>query len=170
MDSDNERLRRWDPGTLGPAHEGAAALDPEFRRLYEGVARAGSWAVWMGVFNRAWIRLLQMGGLSYKRAVRVTRKLCRLIDVFRSEVARVRHERARQDRDGKRAAEARRVLAEVRRLYATDNNPPCAVEVLEAKGLRDQQRYVRRRGGEEFIRAHGQAGLRRLPPGRSQAK
>ena len=60
-------------------------------------------------------------------------------------------------RDGRRAVEAERVLAEVRRLYACDDRPPCAVEVLESKGLRAQQRYVRRRGGEEFVRAHERA-------------
>ena len=84
-------------------------------------------------------------------------KASRLIDAFRSDVARIRHDRARQVRDGRRAVEAERVLAEVRRLYACDDRPPFAVEVLESKGLRAQQRYVRRRGGEEFVRAHERA-------------
>ena len=55
MDGDNERLRRWDPGTLGPASEAVDGMDPELRRLYEGVATAGSWATWMGVFSRSWL-------------------------------------------------------------------------------------------------------------------
>ena len=157
MADDGTQLRQWLPGTLGPASECAAALDSELRRMYEDVARAGSWAIWMGVFSRSWLRLLRLGGMSYKRAVRVTRQLSRLIDAFRSDVARIRHDRARQVRDGRRAVEAERVLAEVRRLYACDDRPPCAVEVLESKGLRAQQRYVRRRGGEEFVRAHERA-------------
>ena len=51
------------------------------------------------VFSRSWLRLLRLGGMSYKRAVRVTRQLSRLIDAFRTDVARIRHDRARQERD-----------------------------------------------------------------------
>ena len=90
---DGERLRQWSPGMLGPAREGAAALDAELRRLYEEVASAGSWAMWMGVFSRSWLRLLRLGGMGHKRAMRLTRHLCRIIDEFRADVARVRHER-----------------------------------------------------------------------------
>jgi hypothetical protein len=36
--------------------------------LAEGLAAAGWWAVWMGVFSRSWMKLLAAGGLSYKRA------------------------------------------------------------------------------------------------------
>ena len=139
---------------LGPACEGAAALDAELRRLYEEVASAGSWAMWMGVFSRSWLRLLRLGGMGHKRAMRLTRHLCRIIDEFRADVARVRHERARRDRDEQRVADAQRLLAEVRRLYPGDRQPPCALDVLELKGHRAHQRYVRRRGGEEFVRAH----------------
>jgi hypothetical protein len=30
----------------------------------EGVAEAGSWAVWMGVFSKSWMKLLVAGGLT----------------------------------------------------------------------------------------------------------
>ena len=33
-------------------------------RLLETVAKAGSWSVWMGVFDRGWMELLQAGGMS----------------------------------------------------------------------------------------------------------
>ena len=40
-------------------------------------------------------------------------------DALFSLVARVRHERARQEREGQRVADAARVVSEMRRLYAT---------------------------------------------------
>ena len=36
----------------------------KLQQLLEAVARAGSWAVWMGVFDRGWLGLLQEGGMS----------------------------------------------------------------------------------------------------------
>jgi hypothetical protein len=41
----------------------------------EGVAEAGSWAVWMGVFSKSWMELLVAGGLTFKRARIVTGKI-----------------------------------------------------------------------------------------------
>jgi hypothetical protein len=55
------------PGSIGPVG-GCLNEDAEMRELLEGVAAAGSWAVWMGVFSRSWMQLLTAGGLSYKRA------------------------------------------------------------------------------------------------------
>jgi hypothetical protein len=46
--------------------------DGEMRELLEGVAAAGPWAVWMGVFSRSWMKPLTAGGMSYKRARIVT--------------------------------------------------------------------------------------------------
>ena len=48
--NDDERLREWAPGTVGPA--AGAALGGELQRLLEAVAKAGSWSVWMGVCDR----------------------------------------------------------------------------------------------------------------------
>jgi hypothetical protein len=47
----------------------------ELRELLEGVAAAGSWAVWMGVFSRSWMKPLVARGLTYKRARIVTGKI-----------------------------------------------------------------------------------------------
>jgi hypothetical protein len=46
--------------------------DDELRQLMEGVAEAGSWAVWTGVFSKSWMKLLVAGGLTSKRARIVT--------------------------------------------------------------------------------------------------
>ena len=73
----SERLRACAPGTVGPA--AGVALDREMQRLLETVAKAGSWSVWMGVFDRGWMELLQAGGMSYVRARRLTRRLCNVI-------------------------------------------------------------------------------------------
>jgi hypothetical protein len=60
--------------------------DVELRQLLEGVAEAGSWAVWM--------KLLVAGGLTFKRARIVTGKISAVITECRCAVAKVRHERA----------------------------------------------------------------------------
>jgi hypothetical protein len=61
----------WAPGAAGFLGD-CLSEDDELRQLIEGVASAGSWAVWMGVFSRSWMKLLVAGGLTYKRARIVT--------------------------------------------------------------------------------------------------
>jgi hypothetical protein len=53
VDADG-RIPAWAPGTTGPL--GTCRSEDEelcIRQLMEGVAEAGSWAVWMGVFSKA---------------------------------------------------------------------------------------------------------------------
>jgi hypothetical protein len=39
-------------------------MDSALKKLLEGVAQAGSWALlWMGVFTRGWMELLVAGGI-----------------------------------------------------------------------------------------------------------
>ena len=75
-------------------------LSGELRGLLEGVAKAGSWAVWMGIFDKGWMRLLEKGGVSHSRARRLTTRLCHAIADCRAEIAKVRHERQREQREG----------------------------------------------------------------------
>jgi hypothetical protein len=56
VDAD-ERIPAWAPGTTGPLGT-CLSEDNELRQLMEGVAEAGSWAVWMGVFSKSWMKLL----------------------------------------------------------------------------------------------------------------
>ena len=72
---------------------------------------------WMGVFSSSWMKLLQHGGLSYKRARALTGKLCEVISQCRSEVAKARHARASADRVQARAERVALVDAELRRLW-----------------------------------------------------
>jgi hypothetical protein len=47
---DDGRIPAWAPGTTGFLGD-YLSEDDELRQLIEGVASAGSWAVWMGVFS-----------------------------------------------------------------------------------------------------------------------
>jgi hypothetical protein len=71
--------------------------DDELRQLMEGVAEVGSWAVWMGVFLKSWMKLLVAGGLPYKRAHIVTGNISAITTECRCAVAKVRHERAAKE-------------------------------------------------------------------------
>ena len=69
------------------------------------------------MFNSSWMRLLQHGGMSYKRARTLTGKLCEVISQCRSEVATARRARSQEDRDKARADRAAQVDADLRRLW-----------------------------------------------------
>jgi hypothetical protein len=77
---DDGRIPAWAPGTTGLLGD-CLSEDDELRQLIEGVASAGSWAVWMGVFSRSWMKLFVAGGLTYKRARIVTGKTSAVITV-----------------------------------------------------------------------------------------
>jgi hypothetical protein len=131
--------------------------DVEMRELLEGVAAAGSWAVWMGVFSRSWMKLLTAEGLSYKRARIVTGKISAIISEYRCAVAKVRHERAARE-SAEAMAERRRILElDVRKYHAMDRRsvgsgkPP--LDQLLANGVVAQRKYVRRQRNAEEGRA-----------------
>jgi hypothetical protein len=54
------RAPAWAPGATGFLGD-CLSEDEELRQLIEGVASAGSWAVWMGAFSRSWMKLLVAG-------------------------------------------------------------------------------------------------------------
>jgi hypothetical protein len=66
---------------------GMMSEDVELRQLMEGIAEAGSWAVWMGVFSKSWMKLLVAGGLAFKRARIVAGKISAIITECRCAVA-----------------------------------------------------------------------------------
>jgi hypothetical protein len=103
VDADG-RIPAWAPGTTGPLGT-CLSEDVELRQLMEGVAEAGSWAVWMGVFSKSWMKLLVAGGLTFKRARIVTGEISAIITECRCAVAKVRHERAAME--GAEAAKRR---------------------------------------------------------------
>ena len=140
---ENERLRSWAPGMVGPA--AGAGLDGDLQRLLEAVAKAGSWSVWMGVFDRGWMELLQAGGMSYVRARRLTKRLCNVIRESRSEIARARNERQRQERQRSREAQELELNEAVRQLHARDVEATVTLERLLEGTRREREGYKRRR-------------------------
>jgi hypothetical protein len=93
----------WAPGTTGTC----LSEDEELRQLMEGVAEAGSWAVWinMGVFSKSWMKMFVAGGPTFKRARIVTGKISAIITECRCAVAKVRHERAARSEGRHRGGE-----------------------------------------------------------------
>jgi hypothetical protein len=116
---DDGRIPAWAPGTTGFLGDCLSEED-ELRQLIERVASAGSWAVWMGVFSRSWMKLLVAGGLTYKRARITTGKISAVITECRCAVVKVRHERAAKE--GAEAAKRRQeqLEKEVREYHERD--------------------------------------------------
>jgi hypothetical protein len=61
-------LRTWQLGAENTT-AGIDSMDSTLKELLEGVAQAGPWALWMGVFTRGRMGLLVAGGMEYHRAV-----------------------------------------------------------------------------------------------------
>merc|ERR1712185_377184 len=148
---ESERLREWAPGPAG-----GAGLDGELQRLLEAVAKAGSWSVWMGVFDRGWMELLQAGGMSYARARRLTKRLCNVIRESRSEIARARNERQQREQQRSREAKERELNEAVRELHGRDAGATVTLERLLEGTWREREGYRRRRRRvEEEARKEG---------------
>ena len=92
LEERGDYLRSW---AVGSAEAVAGhGLDGRMAELLEGIAKAGSWATWMGVFQPGWIALLREGGMGHSRARRLTTRLSRVISECRADIARVRKQRA----------------------------------------------------------------------------
>jgi hypothetical protein len=63
------------PHRYAPA-EFAAHFATEEGRLIAKVAEGGSWALWMGVFNKAWLQLLKSYGMNHSACMMLTRDIC----------------------------------------------------------------------------------------------
>jgi hypothetical protein len=70
-------VRTWQPEAKNtiPHTTGIDNMDSTLKELLEGVAQAGSWALWMGAFTRGWMDLLVAGGMEYHRARSLTGNL-----------------------------------------------------------------------------------------------
>ena len=134
-------------------------LEGEMRELLEAVAGAGSWAVWMGVFDRGWMRLLEAGGMSYQRARRLTKRLCRVIQECRAAVAKRRNERQREVRAGQRALREAELNQAVTELHQRHDDAEETLDDLLRADWRVRVGYRRRR--EQVEREAEQEATRR---------
>jgi hypothetical protein len=108
-------LRTWQPGAQNTI-PGIDSMDSTLKELLEGVAHAGSWALWMGVFTRGWMDLLVAGGMGYHRARSLTGKLSQVISESRSAIAKERNDSARNTRVEKQKEEREELRKEVKEL------------------------------------------------------
>ena len=95
-------------------------MDSTLRELLIGVAQAGSWAVWMGVFTKGWMELLVAGGMKCHRARSLTGKLSQVISESRSAIAKERNESARNARVEKQKEEREELRKAVKELWDRD--------------------------------------------------
>ena len=154
------RIPAWAPGTTGPLGT-CLSEDEELRQLVEGVAEAGSWAVWMGIFafsRKAGWSCLLLDGLTFKRARIVAGKTSAVITECRCDVAKVRHEWAAKE--GAEAAKRRHEQLEKEecefherdgRQMGSGGKQP--LDQLLASGAAHLRCYVRRRKRVEDDRA-----------------
>ena len=129
-------------------------MDSTLKELLEGVAQAGSWALWMGVFTRGWMDLLLAGGMGYHRARSLTGKLSQVISESRSAIAKERNESARNTRVEKQKEEREELRKEVQELWGRDRRSMTMrikhplVYYLESNKRMLSYRNVRRRAEE----------------------
>jgi hypothetical protein len=114
--------RTWQPGAKNTI-PGIDNMDSTPKGLLDGVAQAGLWALWMGVFTRGWMDLLfcSRRGMEYHRARSLARKLSQVI----SESKRVRsrnerNESARSKGVKKQEEEREELRKEVKELWDSD--------------------------------------------------
>jgi hypothetical protein len=146
-------LRTWQPGAQNTI-PGIDNMDSTLKDLLEGVAQAGSWALWMGVFTRGWMDLLLAGGMGYHRARSLTGKLSQVISESRSAIAKERNESARNTRVEKQKEEREELRKEVQELWGRDRRSMTMrikhplVYYLESNKRMLSYRNVRRRAEE----------------------
>jgi hypothetical protein len=137
-------IPEWKVGESGPPGfaDGMAGVDVEIREMLIGVAKTGSWAVWNGVFERSWIKLLRTAGLSYHRARKVTGQLAGVIRDERVLVARVRHEREGKTGKEERDRRSEEANADIRR-WVKQHGSSVSEEHLLGCSLRQRLKWLR---------------------------
>ena len=88
--------------------------------MLQEVAKAGSWATGMGVFQPGWMKGLEAGGVGQGRARKLTRRRSNVSAEGRTELARLRNARARKSREEERAEKDRLLDERLRELHARD--------------------------------------------------
>ena len=128
VEGKGDYLRSW---AVGSAEAVAGhGLDGQMAEMLQEVAKAGSWATWMGVFQPGWMKLLKAGGMGHSRARKLTTRLSNVIAECRTELARLRNARARKLREEDRAEKERLLDERIRELHARDGGAAYALDSL----------------------------------------
>jgi hypothetical protein len=96
-------MASWSPGNAPAKFATHTHFATEEDRLIAEVAEGGSWALLMGVFNKAWLQLLKSYGMNHNACMMPTRDICRTITKFRMKLHDVRF----KPEKARRAAERR---------------------------------------------------------------
>ncbi len=143
VEGKGDYLRSW---AVGSAEAVAGhGLDGQMAEMLQEVAKAGSWATWMGVFQPGWMKLLKAGGMGHNRARKLTTRLSNVITECRTELARLRNARARKSREEDRAEKERLLDERIRELHARDSGAAYALDYLLNASRAVKDGYRRRR-------------------------
>jgi hypothetical protein len=143
VEGKGDYLRSW---AVGSAEAVAGhGLDGQMAEMLQEVAKAGSWATWMGVFQPGWMKLLKAGGMGHSRARKLTTRLSNVIAECRTELARLRNARARKSREEDRAEKERLLDERIRELHARDGGAAYALDSLLCASRAVKDGYRRRR-------------------------
>ena len=137
-------IPEWKVGESGPPGfaDGMEGIDADIQEMLMGVAKTGSWAVWNGVFERSWIKLLRAAGLNYHRARKVTGQLAAAIRDERVLVARVRHEREGKTGKEERDRRSEEANVDIRR-WVKQHGSSVSEEHLLGCSLRQRLKWLR---------------------------
>ena len=73
-----------DIAPLAPSLDWQSSEDMHY--VLTGLSKAGSWALWNGIFNKYWLQILSAGGLSHSEAIVLTKQLSEIIADYRARM------------------------------------------------------------------------------------
>jgi hypothetical protein len=135
----------WSPGNA-PAKLTANFATEEYR-LIAKVAEGGSWALWRGVFNKAWLQLLKSYGMNRSVCMMLTRDICHTITKFCMKLHDVRFKPEKTRRAAEKIKNREALDTHIRKWYATFTHD--RVEFSQYKMITWKMRRK-----DKWVRAH----------------
>jgi hypothetical protein len=126
---DDEEMVMWGPGEA-PMHF-TNAFASESEKLLEGVARAGSWALWNGIFNKSWMVLLRTLGLNHDASMKLTRDVASVITKYRVQLHSARFNPEKAAREAAQAARLEAHNTYIRQWHLNHAHSPCEFSLIE---------------------------------------
>jgi hypothetical protein len=119
-------MASWSPGNA-PA-KFASHFATEEDRLIAKVAEGGSWALWIGVFNKAWLQLLKSYGMNHNACMKLTRDICRTITKYRIGLHNVRFKPEKARRAAEKVKNREALGDYIRKWYNMQSSTYHAIE------------------------------------------